>query len=237
MFLRHSYRYLLSVLTFFMAVVPLSGLSAQTSGGITLNSTRIIYPQGAKQLTVPVRNTSGQNVFLVQAWVEDAGGNKTGDFIVTPPLFTSNPGNENTLRVMYSGSELPRDRESLYYFSAKGIPSVDKKAIEGKNSLILATVTRIKLFVRPEGLRMSPAKAPEEIRFKKEGDRLRVINPTPYYITLTDIQAGNQKLENTMVSPTGEVTLVLPPGSGSEITFSTINDYGAVTAPQKGIYQ
>lgn len=237
MFLEKSYRHLLSVLTIIVAFFPFTTFSAESSGGITLNATRIVYPQGTKQLTVPVRNTSGQNVFLVQTWVDDVGGNKSKDFIVTPPLFTSNPESENTLRLMYSGGELPKDRESLYYFSAKGIPSVDRKAIEGTNSLILATITRIKLFVRPAGLRITPTKAPEEIRFRKDGNRLQVINPTPYYLTLVNIKAGREKLEDTMVSPFGNTSLALPSGAGSDISFSTINDYGAVTTPQKGIYQ
>ncbi|CAI2537162.1 Chaperone protein fimC precursor [Serratia ficaria] len=59
------------------------------------------------------------------------------------------------------------DRESLYFFSIKAIPSVDKLALEGKNALILAAVTRVKLFVRPAGLRLSPDLAPAELRFKK----------------------------------------------------------------------
>lgn len=234
---RKSHWKLLSTLVLVTVVFSAPGMTADSRGGITLNSTRIIYPQGTKQINVPVRNTSDKSVFLVQSWVEDARGNKTKDFVVTPPLFTSNPGNENTLRLMYSGKDLPRDRETLYYFSAKGIPSVNKKELENHNALVLATVTRIKLFVRPAGLRPSPAKAPEEIRFRREGNTLRVINPTPYYITMTNIKAGSQKLESTMVPPVGNITLPLPSGSGSDISFSTVNDFGAVTVPQQGIYQ
>lgn len=231
-------RRFLSALILAAIMSPTAGMSAGAGGegGITLNATRIIYPQGNKQINVPIRNTSGKNVFLVQSWVEDAAGKKSKDFLTTPPLFTSNPKSENTLRLMYAGKDLPRDRETLYYFSAKGIPSVNKKELENQNALILATVTRIKLFVRPDGLHPSPAKAPEEIRFRKEGNKLRVINPTPYYITMTNIKAGNQKLKNTMLPPARDITLTLPSGSGSDITFSTINDYGAVTEPQKGIY-
>lgn len=208
-----------------------------TAGGITLNATRIIYPQDARQISVSVRNTSDKSTFLVQSWAEEKNGQKTKDFMVTPPLYTSGPNNENMLRLIYSGGTLPRDRESLYFFSTKAIPSVDKLALEGKNALILAAVTRVKLFVRPNGLRLSPDVAPSELRFKKTRQTLEIHNPTPYFLTLTDIKAGSKKLPDTMVAPMDRAAIPLPASTGDDITFSTINDYGAVTPPQKGLMQ
>ena len=219
-----------------LAVLPFCA-QAQNDGGITLNSTRIIYPLEARQANVSVRNTSGKSTFLIQSWVESGTGNKTKDFVVTPPLFTSGPGNENMLRLMFSGGELPRDRESLYFFNSKAIPSLDKKALEGKNSLILATVTRIKLFVRPAGLKPLPKDAPSALRFSKAGGNLKIHNPTPYYLTLTDIKIGSQKLQNIMVAPMSDDSIPLPPGSTGDIKFSTINDFGGVTKEQKGVMQ
>lgn len=57
------------------------------AGGIGLGATRIIYPQGDKQISLPVTNTSESNVFLVQSWVTNADQSKSSDFIITPPLF------------------------------------------------------------------------------------------------------------------------------------------------------
>lgn len=218
----------------FAALLP---LCAAASGGIMLNTTRIIYPLDAKQTSVSVRNTSDKNAFLVQSWVEDNAGNKSKEFVITPPLYTSRTGNENMLRLIRTGGELPRDRESLYFFNSKAIPSLDKKELEGKNTLILAAITRIKLFVRPAGLKPAPDLAPAELRFKKTASQLEIHNPTPYYLTLTDIKAGNKKLNDIMVAPFNKDAVPLPAGSGSDITFSTINDYGAVTSPQKGMMQ
>lgn len=231
-------KYLLRDLAGGMLLSILSALPLYAAaGGITLNTTRIIYPQDARQMSVSVRNTSDKSTFLVQSWAEEKNGQKTRDFMVTPPLYTSGPGNENMLRLMYSGGALPRDRESLYFFSIKAIPSVDKLALEGKNALILAAVTRVKLFVRPAGLRLSPDLAPAELRFKKTRQTLEIHNPTPYFLTVTDIKAGSKKLPDTMVAPMDRAAIPLPAGSGDDITFSTINDYGAVTPPQKGLMQ
>jgi len=210
---------------------------AAASGGITLNTTRVIYSLDAKQASVSVRNTSDKGTFLVQSWVEDKEGAKTKDFIVTPPLYTSKPGNENILRLIRSGGDLPADRESLYFFNSKAIPSLDKESLEGKNSLILAAITRIKLFVRPSGLKPAPEAAPAELRFKVAGTKLEIHNPTPYYLTLTDIKAGSKNVQDTMVAPFDNVSVPLPQGGSNSITFSTINDFGALTPPQKGVMQ
>lgn len=206
-----------------------------SAGGITLGGTRIIYAQDSRQTAISVRNTDNKSTFLVQSWVEHSNGQKTRDFVVTPPLFTSGPGNENMLRLVYSGADLPRDKESLYFFNTKAIPSVDKSALEGKNALILAAITRVKLFVRPANLKPSPDAAPAALRFSHAGSTLAINNPTPYYLTLTDLKAGKTTLQDTMVAPMSQTSVPLPVGAGGDITFSTINDYGGVTQPQNGV--
>lgn len=222
------------------ALVCLTGLSlcaapllAQAAGGISLQGTRIIYPLKAKQATLRVNNSSKTDTFLVQSWVEGADGNKTKDFVVTPPLYTSGPENENTLRLMHVGSPLPADRESLYYFVSKAIPSVDEKASEGKNVLYVAAANRIKMFVRPAGLKPDISVAPAELSFRQSAGKLDISNPTPYYLTLTEMKTGTQKLDVVMVPPKGSASVALPTGSGNTISYRTINDYGALTDVQK----
>lgn len=194
-----------------------------------LGGTRIIYPLNQKQVSMSVRNTSEQGSFLVQSWVEQPDEKKSQDFIVTPPLYVSGPGNENTLRLMYVGAPAATDRETLYYFNAKAIPSVDKKKMEGKNMLLLAAVTRIKLFLRPAGLTPAADKAPAELTFHRNGSQMRIDNPTPYYLTLVELKAGGKKLPDTMVSPRSSSTLDISSSSAGTVTYRTINDYGAAT--------
>lgn len=216
------------VTAFFLSLTLFSSTVIAASG-ISIQGTRIVYPYEAKQATVSMTNLSKTETFLVQSWVENAAGKKSKDFVVTPPLYVSNPQDGNTLRLMFTGNPLPQDRETLYYFIGKAIPSVDKQAVEGKNALILAAANRIKLFVRPAGLKPDVSEAPAGLTFNRVGNRLEVSNPTPYYLTLTEIKAGSQKLGNVMVPPKGKVELPLPPGGGSNVSFHTINDYGALT--------
>ncbi|AEW73469.1 MULTISPECIES: fimbria/pilus periplasmic chaperone [Enterobacter] len=200
--------------------------------GIVLGGTRLVYPMDAKQVTLSVRNSSKENSYLVQSWAENSQGVKSTDFIITPPLYVSNAGDQNMLRVIFSGSSLPMDRETLYYFNAKAIPSVDKSKLEGKNTLLLAAVTRIKLFVRPKGLDVQVEKAPSMLTFKRNGNTVQISNPSPYHVTLVQIALDGRKVENTMVAPFGTEALASP-GTPRTITYSTINDYGAVSEQQR----
>lgn len=210
--------------------------SALASGGITLGSTRIIYSADEKQSSVHVRNTSDKSSYLVQSWVEDAAGNKTKDFVVTPPLYKSAPKNENILRLIFAAGQPPQDRETLYYFNAKGIPLIDKKEIEGQNALVLATVTKIKLFVRPKGLDIKPEDASKSIYFTVKNGKVFAVNPTPYYITMTDIKSAGKSVPGVMISPKSEMGLSLSSNSGS-VTFKTINDYGGMTKEQSAVFK
>ncbi|MEX3241517.1 fimbria/pilus periplasmic chaperone [Serratia quinivorans] len=209
--------------------------SGAQAGGVALGATRVIYPAGDKQVSLSIVNTDGQAVYLLQSWLEDAAGDKTQHLLVTPPLVLINPNQENTLRILSTGAPLPTDRESLFWVNVKSVPSVDKTQQE--NVLQLAIVNRIKLLWRPKGLAVKVADAPAQLRFRWQGKTLNISNPTPYYQTLVDLQAGSDKLANAMVPPLGSLQVETRAPSGSEVRFSTLNDYGATTAPQRGILQ
>lgn len=213
-------------------LLPLCSLFSVSviAGGISLSGTRLIIPADSHQATMSVRNTSDKSSFLVQSWVENAQGQKTSDFIVTPPLYVSGPENENTLRLMYTGAVLPVDHETLYYLNVKSIPSMDRKKLDKQNVLLVAAVTRIKLFVRPRGLKPSVEQAPSELSFHRAGKKIRIDNPTPYYITLVLMKAGERKLDDIMVPPRGSVSEGLPEGSGSLVSFRAMNDYGSASS-------
>lgn len=214
----------------FSASLSLHISPAQAEGGISIQGTRIVYPQDAKQASLSVSNSSSSDSFLVQSWVEDAAGHKTRDFIVTPPLYLSGPKNENTLRLIHTAGGLPSDRETLYYFTAKAIPSIDVSREAGNKAVLrIATANRIKLFVRPSGLKPSPESAPGLLAFHQQGGELVIHNPTPYYITLTGMTSGGKVLKDIMVLPQETASDPLPAEHGSTITYRTINDYGATT--------
>ncbi|HFL5521670.1 TPA: fimbria/pilus periplasmic chaperone [Salmonella bongori] len=195
------------------------------AGGIALGATRVIYPQGSKQTSLPIINSSDNNVFLIQSWVANADGSRSTDFIVTPPLFVIQPKKENILRIMYVGPSLPTDRESVFYLNSKAIPSVDKNKLTS-NSLQIATQSVIKLFIRPKDLAEGATHAPATLRCRNENGQLTIINPSPYYISLVELYSAGKKLPNTMVPPKGAISMPAPIGL---VSFRTVNDFGATT--------
>lgn len=223
-----------------MAVVLgllVTSFSVQASGGIALGATRVIYPADAKQTSLSINNSDGKERYLVNSWIENNLGARDKSFIVTPPLFVSEPKSENTLRIIYAGPPLPSDRETIFWMNVKAIPSVDKDSLDGSNVLQLAILSRIKLFVRPKNLQMQPEEAFKQLRFSRSSGSLIIHNPSPYYVTVVNLKVGNEKLANTMVAPKSESKVSVPAGANGAISFQNVNDYGAVTPAQAGVMQ
>ncbi|HBN5009368.1 TPA: fimbria/pilus periplasmic chaperone [Escherichia coli] len=142
-----------------------------------------------------------------------------------------------TLRIINATNhQLPGDRESLFWVNVKAIPAMEKDQ-KNENTLQLAIISRIKMFYRPTHLAMAPEEAPAMLRFRRSGSKLTLINPTPYFITVTNMKAGNSNLPNTMVPPKGEVSVDIPHAVTGDISFQTINDYGALTPRIKATMQ
>ncbi|EHE6469764.1 type 1 fimbria chaperone FimC [Escherichia coli] len=216
---------LLMLIIFYLII----SASAHAVGGIALGATRIIYPADAKQTAVWIRNSHTNERFLVNSWIENSSGVKEKSFIITPPLFVSEPKSENTLRIIYTGPPLAADRESLFWMNVKTIPSVDKNALNGRNVLQLAILSRMKLFLRPIQLQELPAEAPDTLKFSRSGNYINVHNPSPFYVTLVNLQVGSQKLGNAMAAPRVSSQIPLPSGVQGKLKFQTVNDYGSVT--------
>ena len=214
-----------------------SGFSAQAQAGVALGATRVIYPAGQKQVQLAVTNNDEKSTYLIQSWVENADGAKDGRFVITPPLFAMQGKKENTLRIIDATSnQLPQDRETLFWMNVKAIPSMDKSKLS-ENTLQLAIISRIKLYYRPAKLALPPDQAAEKLKFRRGAGTLTLINPTPYYLTVTELNAGTRVLKNALVPPMGEASVSLPADAGREITYRTINDYGSLTPRMQGATQ
>ncbi|EGK9149261.1 molecular chaperone [Salmonella enterica] len=199
-------------------------------GGFSLSKTRVIYNSGDSSQSFYVINSTKDVSFLAQSWITDYlhDGNAS-NVTITPPLYKQVPG-RNMLKVMMSGVGLPQDRESAYWINVKAIPSTARN--NGNAVTIkIAYVLRVKLFYRPKGVAGDPLLAYKALRFINEGKVLKVINPTPYYISLNELSVGGVKVKNlsAMVPPKGEVSYNLDSEKVGSVKYSTINDYGVVT--------
>lgn len=220
----------------FASALIMSGANSAVAGGILLGATRVIYTQGDKQATLAIKNTDEKLRYLIQSWVEDKNGKKTSDFIITPPLFVSNAKGESTLRIVYVGADLPKDKETVYYLNSKAIPEFDREKIENKNVLKMAVLSRIKLFVRPANLTLMSETAPESLKFHYEGNTLTVDNPTPYYVSLIQFYVGGELQPNTLISPKDKTVINVKSNLKKEVTYKAVNDYGAITKKINGAF-
>lgn len=203
--------------------------SLSYAGGVALAATRIIYPSEAKQTSITLSNTDNKLRFLIQSWVDNSDDKKSNDFIITPPLFVSKPNSENTLRIIYAGKELPKDRESLFWLNTKSIPEIEREEIKDKNVLQLAVLSRIKIFVRPDSLKFNLNDIPNSLEFKFSGHDMVIKNPSPYYVTLVNLHLGNEKLNSVMVPPMETVNIRVNNQDHNKISYQIMNDYGAST--------
>lgn len=203
---------------------------SQAQGGVSLGATRVIYDQSDKQTSLSVMNSDAKTRYLVQSWVEDVQGKKTSDFIITPPLFIINKKSENTLRIINTNDQLPKDRETVYWLNTKAIPEVDKDNVDGKNVLQLAILTRVKIFVRPKNIDMSSSQAPGMLKFSASNGKLMIDNPTPYYVNLVNVSVAGQDVDAFMAAPKGKTTVTIPVAKPGKITYSAVTDFGAITS-------
>lgn len=202
---------------------------ASEIGGITVGGTRLIY-NGAKKETSLNINNSDVGPYLIQSWVEtNNGGIEKAPFIITPPLFRLDAGQQNLLRIVRTGGDLPEDRESLFWLNIKSIPANTNKSDD--NTLQIAVKTKIKLIYRPQDLKGTPEDVTKSLVWTQKGNKLSVMNPTAYYMNFNLIRLGGHELKGvTFVAPKSYATFDAL-GSSGTVTWKLITDFGG-TGPE-----
>ncbi|MGR7498086.1 fimbrial biogenesis chaperone [Klebsiella aerogenes] len=197
------------------------------AGGVGLGSTRVVYLDSMSQSTLEVRNTHKTDAFLIQSWVENADGNRSTDFMITPPLYILKPSSQSVIRLMFNGRELPKDKESIYWLTVKAIPQQNNGI--NTNTLQFASANRIKIFYRPESLKYEANDAWKEISASKKDGSIRIENKSAFYVTLINIKVNGKLSSPIMIAPKSAQDLKGKFSSAESISYQTINDYGAWT--------
>lgn len=216
---------------------------APANAAIGLDRTRLVYPANEKSVSLVVMNKNDKLPYLAQGWLEDESGTKLegakAAFAVLPPLQRVEPSAQTQVKVqaLPAAQELPKDRESVFYFNLREIPPKSDK----ENALQIALQTRIKMFYRPADLAAAAAKLQatpfqEQITLKKQAKGYTIHNPTPYYVTI--IGASSKKggdtvegFESLMVSPKSSADLKANMQAlGANPVLSYVNDFGGQVA-------
>lgn len=195
---------------------------------ISLSGTRLVFKGDKKEASLTVRNM-GSSEILVQSWLEGKDASTSIPFAITPPLARLDGNGRQILRVLFQGTGVPTDKESVYWLNVQEIP----KVAEGENVLQIAIRQRIKLFYRPSGLQGEVADAPAKLKWQivgqEKGSQLQVQNTGVFYVSMVDLKVNGTKPINLMVAPgeTVMVALETTPKAGETLSFKSINDYGA----------
>ncbi|WP_391528631.1 molecular chaperone [Photorhabdus akhurstii] len=190
--------------------MQLSYVAKDSPGGVALSMT----------------NHTGQN-YLVQGFVSpmdpdtgrfDTQAGQVPPFIVLPPLKRIESGEKFSFRIRQLGGQLPPDRESAFIVSLRAIPGVAVPDTEEAPALghrtdkasqvQVALQMNIRLFYRPQGVpARDNATVAKQVKFSLLGTRLRVENPTPYFLTFSVLKVGTQQADDhirqAMVPPKG----------------------------------
>lgn len=222
------------------AVLLAAPLMTQAAG-FGIDATRLIYPQSASSISVSVRNTETSTPYLVKASVGQSTSDATSSaFDLTPPLLRLDPGSTSQIRILARNvSNLPKDRESVFYFHASAIPASQANNGEGQSDAAQGAVhfgvgSIIKIFYRPNGLPGTSAAAQQNLKFSRTGTGLQVHNPSPYYVSFGSVSVGGKKLvlkkaQEKMIAPFATQTLTASHVQGT-VQWTTINDGGGTHA-------
>lgn len=193
--------------------------------GVIIGGTRVIYPEGSKDVSISVENPD-KIPYLIQSWIDGIDEKKQSDFTITPPLFRLNPEKTNALRIFLTENKLPTDKESLFWLNIKTIPATERT----ENSLQIAFKTQMKLIYRPTTFKnVNFEKEQNKLTWTKSGKTLSVKNPTPYYMNFQSVTFNGKKINDVsyaapLTTTTFEVNDTATKGT---VKWEVINDYGA----------
>ncbi|RAU35450.1 molecular chaperone [Enterobacter sp. RIT418] len=206
-------------------------VAATAHAGVIINGTRLVYQGDKKESSLGISNPDTTD-YLVQSWVDSGGKNLAkAPFLITPPLFRLDAKEDNVLRVVRTGGNLPEDRESMYWLNIKAIPS--SKHVDGVNTLQIAINTRIKLLYRPAAVKGRPEDVANKLEWHREGNDLVVNNPTPFYMNFQSVTLNGHKVTKAnWAVPKTETHFALPANTnGNTVAWSIITDYGSISHP------
>ena len=220
-------------------LIGIATAKAQTQ----VHGTRVIYPAGEKEVTIAVDNV-GTTPRLLQVWVDSGDEKSTADtavapFLLTPPMSRVEGGKGQSFRLMFTGGELPQDRESVFWFNVLEIPPKPEGKSDGSvNYLQFAVRTRLKIFYRPKGLSGDPLSALDTLswRLVRQGGEiaLECSNPSPYNVSIANLQFKGSAPVKSATPPGGmcpakgseRITLPGQDAGNGTLIYNAINDYG-----------
>ncbi|HGJ8975657.1 TPA: molecular chaperone [Pseudomonas aeruginosa] len=228
-------------------------LGQPARANVVIAGTRVVYPADKQEVTLQLSNV-GEQPALVQAWIDGdenarSPNGSEAPFVIMPPIARIGPGKSQTLRIAYTGEQVPDERESVYWLNVLDVPPRPAN-IGTKNYMQMSIRSQIKLFFRPANLPGSADTAAGQLEWSLVAHAgkaaLKVVNPSRYHVSLSavELEAGAKPVPagGGMVGPGQELELELPPdapplspGQNVTVHYVWINDHGAAVPGSKSL--
>lgn len=197
--------------------------------------TRIVFDANNKATSLRVENRSDKLPYLAYSWIENEKGEKSDDLLVAlPPIQRLEPKATSQVRIVKQASttQLPADRETLFYYNLREIPPAPDKNNDHA-VLQVAVQSRIKLFWRPAALRKKTGDHVEQqLQINQQNNQLIMKNPTPYYLTIAylgrDVKGVLPGFKSMMIAPFSTASTATGNYTGNQFYLGYMDDYGAL---------
>ncbi|BBW74404.1 fimbrial assembly protein PapD [Klebsiella michiganensis] len=210
----------------------LLGTSFAVNAAVSPDRTRIILNQSDKSVSVRLTNQSTTTPFLAQSWIEDKDNKKSRNYITAvPPMVRLEAGEQVQVRLIPQPTltQLPADRESLFYFNVREIPPRS----EQKNVMQIAMQSRIKIFWRPKAVEVKNGQVNLTGKFdiSRTASGLTLKNNSPYFVTVGYIGTNGKtllpKTSSMMAEPFGQASQEIK-DLPANFQVGFIGDYGGL---------
>ncbi|PVS38603.1 pili assembly chaperone protein SafB, partial [Salmonella enterica subsp. enterica serovar Thompson] len=89
-----------------------------------------------------------------------------------------------------------------------------------------------KLIFRPDAVKGTPVDVAGNLRWVETGNKLKVENPTPFYMNLASVTVGGKPITGLeYIPPFADKTLNMPGSAHGDIEWSVITDFGGESHP------
>lgn len=200
---------------------------------------RLIVNDSSRGVLLTFENNHEYPMLVQTRIIGEDKKSKVDNFIATPPLFRLNEGQKSKVRIYKQDTNnLPKDRETLFWTCAKGIPPTEKDiwAKENADSLKsrkvvlgvnLAVENCIKLFYRPQGVSSVNFESGRELVWSVKNGKLNAYNPTPNYINLNKLNIDNVEVNPPeFIPPFSEKIYDIKVSHSVKIDWNVITDLG-----------
>ncbi|HAI5421317.1 TPA: fimbrial chaperone [Escherichia coli] len=218
-----------------VALAALLSLSfcSQSMAAFVLSGTRFVYEEGKKNLSFEVTNNADKT-YGGQVWIENTYQDNGVYMVPQPPFFKMSPKQKQIIRIMNTDTNLPKDRESLFWLNVQEVPPKPEVKNGEGSVLAIAMNTRVKLIYRPASIKDGRKNAEKQLKLEQRGSDTWLKNPTPYYMAVVnmkhdgkDVALSDKVMKDiAQLKPFSEVNLGKK--VGGKVSVDAINDWGGV---------